>query len=86
MSDTIDTTPRHAWVDSRASRCADAMAYGRYDTDYPRDVISDAMHYAASIGLDPFAEVDAAIGHYRSESTDTGDGTNEDGDPVEVTA
>ena len=81
-----DTTPRPAWVDSHADRCADAMSAGRYDADYPRDMITAAMHYAASIGLDPLAEVDAAIGHYRSESTDTGDGTNEDGDPVEVTA
>jgi hypothetical protein len=82
----VDTTPRHAWVDFRASRCGDAMSSGTYDLEYPRDIISDAMHYAASIGLDPFAEIDAAIGHYRAESTDTGDGMNEDGDTLEVPA
>jgi len=78
-----DTTP---FVKYRAERVADAMASGTYDPKYPRDIISDAMHYAASIGRDPFVEIDAAIEHFRAESLDTGDGTNEDGDTLEVRA
>lgn len=73
---------RHPYVEYRAQRCADAMASGGYDLDFPRDVITDAMHYTASLGLDPFAEVSTALGHFRAESTDTGDGMNEDGDAL----
>lgn len=72
--------PNVAW---RAERAAEAMASAGFDLDYPRDLISEAMHLAASMGLDPFAEVAAGADHYRAEVHDTGDGTNEDGDTIE---
>jgi len=76
----MSDTERAPYVERRAERCADAMASGTYDLDYPRDIISDAMHYAVSIGRDPMVELDAAAGHFRAETLDTGDGTNEDDD------
>lgn len=71
------------FVQRRAERAAEAMASAGFDLDYPRDLISEAMHLAASMGLDPFAEVEGAADHYRAEVHDVGDGENEDGDTIE---
>jgi hypothetical protein len=81
MSANTDTTPQ-LFVPRRAERAADAMSSGTYDLGYPRDIISDAMHYAASLGLDPLSELSMAEHHFRAETLDTGDGTNEDGDDL----
>lgn len=82
---TGDTnTPQYRFVFRRAQRVADAMTSGGYNPDYPRDIISDALHYAVSEGLDPIQELRMAEHHWRSETHDPGDGMNEDGDELTV--
>ena len=80
-----DTTPPLSWVEHRAAKAVDAAAGGAYSHDFLRDLISDVMHLAASVGVDPFSEVDVAVRNYRAECTDRGDGYNVDGDLLEVT-
>lgn len=77
------TSPQ-MFVRARAEAAADALGYrGHYDHDHPGDLIADLMHYAASRGMDPFAEVDSALYHFRAETDDPyGDGTNEDGEEL----
>lgn len=74
---------RDAHIEHRAER---AFRYcilaARYGPDCPQDAISDLMHYAAQYGDDPFEVVALAVEHYRAETHDTGDGTNEDGDAI----
>ncbi|MGB1525943.1 MAG: hypothetical protein ACPG9N_00005 [Miltoncostaeaceae bacterium] len=77
-------TPHYRFVSRRVERVAEAMTSGGYDPDYPRDIISDALHYAVSEGLDPIQELRMAEHHFRSETHDPGDGINEDGDELTV--
>lgn len=89
------TDDRLRWVARCAEYAQPAITAFRTqcagDDDFAvRDLIANLMHYAASVGMDPYGEADAAGRCYRAETTECDPekypGENEDGDPIEVAA
>ena len=78
------TSTEYPHVARRAEHAANLFDCYIYDPDYPRDVISDVMHFAAAQGMDPMAEVEQARKHFLAETEPAFAGViNEDGDTVE---